>query len=404
MLRLASLTLCCTLILLACTDADSPAKPLLVSHSQSWPGERWQISTPEKEQLDGNAIALLDKELDSGLHGYVDSMHIIRHGRMVFESYYANDYQKINAPLITDESGPWNYFDVNWHPNYQGGELHTVQSSTKSFTSALVGIAIDRGDLSGVNASLGELLPHRNITDPQKAAITLDNILTMRPGFEWEEDVSYWNPLNDAIRVESTDDWVNYLLKKPMLHPQGSTYRYNSTNTQLMSEIISTATGQALDHYAQQLLFEPIGIKDYFWKEAPEGFTDAAGGLYLTPRDFARFALLYQTEGQWNGRQVISREWVTKSILPYVKDTYPGDPEFNVGYGYQWWIFKDGSDGLPVMYGSWGWGGQFALIVPDLDLVAVFTGWNVYEGSDYEYTYNLFYDRIVLPASKDSLN
>ena len=254
MTRISPFTLCCILMLVACADAESPGQTLLASDTQSWPGENWQLSTPEQEGLDGKAIALLDKEFQSGQHGYVDSMLIIRNGRMVFEAYYENDYQKINAALISNEPGPWNYYDINWHPYYQGSELHTVQSSTKSVMSALVGIAIDRGDLPGTSASLGELLPHRNINDPQKAAITLDNILTMRPGFEWEEDVSYWDPSNDAIRVESSDDWVAYLLNKPMAHDQGTTYKYNSTNTQLMSEIVSTATEQALDDYANQLL------------------------------------------------------------------------------------------------------------------------------------------------------
>jgi hypothetical protein len=90
-------------------------------------------------------------------------MLIIRNGRMAFEAYYENDYRTINADLVTGESGPWNYYDVNWHPFYKGSDLHTIQSSTKSFMSALVGIAIARGDLPGVSATLGELLPHRNI-------------------------------------------------------------------------------------------------------------------------------------------------------------------------------------------------------------------------------------------------
>ncbi|MBT3425410.1 MAG: serine hydrolase [Gammaproteobacteria bacterium] len=402
MTRFSALTLCSMLILVACTDAESPEKQRSVSHSQSWPDENWQLSTPEQEGLDGNAIATLDKEFRAGQHGYVDSMLIIRNGRMVFEAHYENDYQQINAPLITDESGPWNYYDTQWHPYYQGGELHTVQSSTKSFMSALVGIAIARGDLSGIDATLGELLPHRNIADPKKAAITLDNILTMRPGLEWEEDVSYWDPRNDAILVESTEDWVDYLLNKPMAHDQGTTYKYNSANTQLMSEIVSTATGQALDAYADQLLFGPIGISHYFWKDAPEGFKDVAGGLYFTARDFARFALLYQNYGLWNGHQVIPRAWVEASMQPHVIDTFPNDPDFNVGYGYQWWIFNDGTDGKPIMYGSWGWGGQFALIVPELDMIGVFTGWNIYDGLDYTYAYELFYDRIVLPAAPQS--
>jgi CubicO group peptidase (beta-lactamase class C family) len=389
------------LVLAACGQISPPDLPTAPTTARSWPDEDWQISTPEREGLDAQAIAQLDEELRFGKHGYVDSMLIIRNGRMVFEAYYENDYQTINADLVSGESGPWNYYDVNWHPFYKGSDLHTVQSTTKSFMSALVGIAIARDELPGVNATLGELLPHRNITNSQKAAITLDNILTMRPGFEWEEDVSYFDPRNDAIRVESTDDWVAYLLDKPLANDQGTTFKYNSTNTQLMSEMVSTASGRALDEYAEELLFGPIGIKNYFWKDAPEGFKDAAGGLYLESRDLARFALLYEREGEWDGRQIVPAEWVASSIQPRVEDTGPEDPDFNVGYGYQWWIYNDGSDGEPLMYGSWGWGGQFALIVAELDLIAVFTGWNIYDGTDHEYTFQLFYDRIVTPTAHD---
>lgn len=399
MARLPLLPLICILALAACEPNASTQPPANTTTDVSWPGESWQESTPEQEGLDGQAIAQLDEELRAGKHGYVDSMLIVRNGRMAFEAYYENDYQTINADLVTGESGPWNYYDVNWHPFYMGSDLHTIQSSTKSFMSALVGIAIARGDLPGVSATLGELLPHRRITDPEKAAITLQNILTMTPGFEWEEDVSYWDPRNDAIKVELTNDWVAYLLDKPLVHEQGTSYKYNSTNTQLMSEMVSTATGRALDEYAEELLFGPIGINDYAWKDAPEGFKDVAGGLYLKPRDLARFGLLYAREGEWDGRQVIPAEWVASSGKPHVADTAPDSPEFNVGYGYQFWVFNDGSDGKPVMYGSWGWGGQFALIAPELDLVGVFTGWNVYDGQDYVSTWQLFYDRVVVPTA-----
>lgn len=400
MSRFPWLGLFCVFALAACEPNTSLEPPAESTTAFSWPGESWQASTPEREGLDAQAIAQLDKELRAGKHGYVDSMLIIRNGRMAFEAYYENDYRTINADLVTGESGPWNYYDVNWHPFYKGSDLHTVQSTTKSFMSALVGIAIARGDLPGVSATLGELLPHRNIADPRKAAITLDNILTMTPGFEWEEDVSYWDPGNDGIQVESTDDWVAYLLDKPLAHDQGTTYKYNSTNTQLMSEMVSTATGRPLNEFADELLFGPIGIKDYFWKDAPEGFKDVAGGLYLKPQDLARFALLYEREGEWDGRQILPAEWVARSAEPHVADTSPANPDFNVGYGYQWWVYNDGTDGKPRMYGTWGWGGQFALIVPELDLIGVFTGWNVYEELEYEYAFQLFYDRVVLTSTR----
>jgi CubicO group peptidase (beta-lactamase class C family) len=283
-----------------------------------------------------------------------------------------------------------------------GSELHTLQSSSKSIMSALVGIAISRGDLPDVDAPLGELLPHRNITDPLKAAITLENILLMRPGFEWKENASYWDPKNDATLVELTDDWVAYLLDKPLATDQGTTFNYNSTNTQLLSEMVSTATGRSLDDYAEEVLFGPIGITEYFWKDAPEGFKDVAGGMYMKPRDFARFALLFERNGEWDGERIVTPEWVAKSAGPFIAETDPVDPELDWGYGYQWWTYELGKDGKPFMYGTNGWGGQLALIVPELDLIAVFTGWNIYDGQDHQSTYDLFYDRIVVPTEEAS--
>lgn len=394
-------SLACLLVLVTHEAFALPDQPDPVPSKYSWPGQTWEESNPAREGLDGRAIFQLNEEFREGKHGYVDSMLIIRNGRIVFEANYVRDYTAINAGRNTEESGPWNYYDVTWHPYYQGTDLHTIQSSTKSFMSALVGIAIARGALPGVSAPLGELLPHRQINDPEKAAISLENILTMRPGFQWLEDqVSYWDPTNDATLVELTDDWVGYLLEKPIATKQGSVFNYNSVGTQLMSEIVSTATGRDLGDYAEEVLFGPIGIETYFWKTAPEGFRDALGGLYLQPRDLARFAMLYERRGEWNGSQIVPSKWVECSIQSHVKDVNPDDPNDNLGYGYQWWIYNDGSDGRPVMYGTWGWGGQFGLIVPSLQMVAVFTGWEIYDESNRDFTFQLFYDRIVVPSAQ----
>ena len=116
---------------------------------------------------------------------------------------------------------------------------------------------------------------------------------------------------------------------------------------------------------------------------------DAASDLYLKPRDLARLAVLYERHGEWNGRQIVPAKWVERSIQSHVKDISLDDSTDNLGYGYQWWIYNDGSDGGPVMYGTWGWGGQFGLIVPSLQMVAVFTGWEIYDESNRDYTFQL---------------
>ena len=189
---------------------------------------------------------------------------------------------------------------------------------------------------------------------------------------------------------------MGYLLEQPLAEEQGTTYNYNSTNTQLMSEALTTATGIPASEYAEKYLFGPIGIKNYYWNSAPEGFTNAGGGLFLESRDLARFALLFEREGNWNGRQVIPKEWVERSRKSWVADVSPDDPDYDMGYGYQWWIYNHAGKGRPEMYGGWGWGGQFPLIVPDLGLVAVFTAWNIYEEQENARAFELFYDRIVL--------
>jgi CubicO group peptidase (beta-lactamase class C family) len=364
----------------------------------SWPGDTWEVSSPEAEGLDAGAIGQLDAEIRSGKHGFIDSMLIVRSGRIVFEANYEHDYSAANAGRKYPSPPPWDYFNADEYPWRHGTRLHSLQSTTKSFMSALIGIAIARGDLPDTNITLGELLPHRNIDDPEKAAIRLENILTMTPGFEWNEDVSYFDPANDATAVEQLDDWVAYLLEKPLAVEQGTQYNYNSTNTQLMSEALTKVTGRPLDEYAEEYLFGPIGIDSYHWNDAPEGFKNVGGGLFLEPRDLARFALLYERGGEWKGKQVIPGEWVQRSRTPWVADMYPEDPDYDWGYGYQWWIFNHAEPGKPEMYGGWGWGGQFPLIVPELGLVAVFTGWNIYEEEKHEYAFRLFYDRVVLSA------
>jgi CubicO group peptidase (beta-lactamase class C family) len=122
--------------------------------------------------------------------------------------------------------------------------------------------------------------------------------------------------------------------------------------------------------------------------------------MYLKPRDLARFGLLFERGGEWKGEQVVPAEWVAKSSEPIVQDTWPERPVRNGGYGYQWWIYKRGTYGKPFMCDTSGWSGQFALIVPELNLVGVFAGWKVYDGPRRESAVQLFYDRVVIPAAQ----
>lgn len=364
----------------------------------SWPQSGWVQSDPASEGMDAEAIGQLDAEIRAGVHGNIDSMMIVRFGRVVFQAEYERDYTEQHQDLSYPSAAPWDYLNQEAYPFRGFTQLHSLQSVSKSVMSALIGIAIDRGELPGLDATLGELLPHRNIVDPALRAIRLENLLTMTSGIQWNEEASYFDPTNDATASEATEDWVGFLLKKPRIKKPGEEFNYNSAVSQSLSEILATATGIPTNIYAERYLFEPIGIKDYYWNDAPEGFSNAGGGLFLAAADLARFTLLFAQMGEWNGRQVISREWIERSRTSWVT-AYP-DSGLEWGYGYQWWIYRQSSQSGSGMYGGWGWGGQFPLVVPDLGLVAVFTGWNIRDDADYAYPFDLFYDRIVLPLSQ----
>ena len=130
-------------------------------------------------------------------------------------------------------------------------------------------------------------------------------------------------------------------------------------------------------------------------KHSPKGLADVECGLYLSPRDMAKIVRLYQQGGRWNGRQIVPEQWVHNSLVPATVSTYPGEDIYEQwGYGYQWWVFTDYLG--QTAWGGSGYGGQYPVVVPGLDLIVVFTGWNIYEGSTTD-PLSLLRDRI-LPA------
>ena len=358
-----------------------------------WPEEKWARADPALLGLDPQALKLLDAEIRGGQHGNIDSMIIIRHGQVVFDQEYRWDYAEQHKDLTYPSPPPWDYLNVEAYPFHAGTDLHSLQSVSKSVMSALIGIAIARGDLPGTESTLGELLPHRYFADASVKDVLLESVLTQTSGIDWEEDVSYFSLENDATASEATDDWVGYLLSKPMTIEQGTLFNYNSATSQVLSEILATATGVPTDVYAKQHLFDPIGIRDYHWNSAPEGHANASNGLFLSASDLARFTWLFARYGQWQGKQIVPADWIVRSSNSWIP-VYPDEPD-GLGYGYQWWVYRHKTKSGPRMYGGWGWGGQFPLIVPELDLIAVFTGWNIRDDADYAYAFDLFYDRIV---------
>ncbi len=358
--------------------APAPGAP----QDAPWPTKGWATSTPEAEGLDAATLAALDREFAGGTFGQVTGMLVVRHGKVVFEKSYAHDFDRLFQGR-DQTRGPYNYYDPDWHPFYRHGPLHTMQSVSKSVTSALVGIAIRRGELPGVDARFLPYVDDFRLpdADPRRVDLTIKHLLTMTSGIKWDEStVAYTDPANSCAGMEKSDDWIQFVLDQPMADTPGTTFVYNSGATELLAHLLKKVTGKQADEYATEHLFAPLGITDTYWKRTPLGLSDTEGGLYLTARDLAKIGYLYLHDGVWDGRRLLPEGWVKASTTPLV-DTRPGQPRSRK-YGYQWWVLPYG-DGSRQAYAALGYGGQRLIVVPEHQLIAVFTGWNIYEHAEF---------------------
>lgn len=348
-----------------------------------WPTDGWQMTTPPAVGLDAKVLADFDADIGEGRYGYVDSMLVIRQGKIAFERYYGYDYGEIyrreastRGPLVVgDLTGPYNYFNDWWHPYYQDSTLHTMQSVTKSVTSVVVGIAVGRGEFPDLDTPVLEFFEQGSVAnvDERKERMTIRHLLTMSTGFDWNEDVPYIDPENTWSALQEASDWVQFTIDRPMQREPGEAFKYNSGATLILGHLFNLATGRDLEEYAVEHLFGPLGIDEYFWKRTPYGRADAQEGLYVSSRDIAKIAYLMLRQGRWENDQVLSEDWVkdsTDASIPVTEDR-------SWEYGYKWWLIHYEFNGEDrVAFAGLGFGGQLPIVLPELDLVLVVTGWN----------------------------
>ena len=351
--------------------------------------ETWPRAEPSAVGLDVAPVAALAAEVAAGDFGYVDRLLLVADGRLVFDERFDQDYVEISrgqsGPLgcgidACDEPGDvhdFNYLHPDRHPFYQGREVHTLQSVTKSVTSTLIGIAIQRGDIPGVDTPVFELLSDYDLdpVDPRVRDATLEDLLTMRLGIEWHETDRPPDDSNTTLQLEKSANWVEFTLSQPADADPGVKWAYNSGASHLMSAIILQATALTTAEYAEEYLFGPLGIRDYHWKQDPQGLPDTEGGLYLAAEDLARIGQLYLQDGVWEGERLLPEGWVAAATARQVDDIAPNNPNRNWGYGYQWWRLD--ASGLDVWAGL-GFGGQNLIVIPSRGLVGVINSWNVF--------------------------
>lgn len=316
----------------------------------------WKVSTPGEEGLDPNLVAEL--YLDAAALPKLYSVLVIRNGHLIAERYF-NDGSVDQKALL--------------------------QSATKSYTSALTGIALAQGHLTSVDQKMIDFFSEvaGEITDPRKKEITIRHLLQMRAGYPWEEtDPELWNGLLSG-------HYPRLIEAIPLLGDPGTQFNYSNISSNWLGIILARATGTNLRSFAQEHLLSPIGAEAGEWGTDADGHNNGCGNLHMTARDAARFGLLYLNGGIFEGRQIVPADWVEDSLRNYSEDTWVTHDRLDhlgtyfrdLGYGYQWWSAQVGDHDIDFAAGH---GGQLIILLHDLDMVIVATSYPFFLQHDSE--------------------
>ena len=324
-------------------------------------------STLERAESCDSLNAVMDKYVQSAKDQNlnIQSVMVLQHGKVLYEKW-------------------WN-----------GGEAqkpHVLNSVSKTFTSAAVGLAINEGLLS-LDDKLVSFFPDDLPAEPSEnlKKVTIRNLLTMNCGHDSE-------PSGD-----NGESWVKSFLAWPVQHEPGTYYCYNSRGTYMLSAIVQKVTGKKIVDYLQPRLFDPLGIEAPHWDESPEGINCGGWGLYLKTEDLAKMGQLLLQKGKWNGKQVLPEEYVTEATRAQVpcqpswiradkveeSGLTPENSDWVLGYGYQVWRCRHNA------YRADGAGGQYIIVIPDKDAVVI----NTADLQDMQAELNLVWD-YILPALK----
>lgn len=314
----------------------------------------WPPSTPAAEGLDPESIdAMLGWMRSSGMRFH--AVILLRNDRLVVEEYFA----------------PW-----------QRDSRQNLYSCAKSVLSTLCGIAQADGKLPPLDSSALARLPAGGgeARDTRALRIDFEQLLTMTSGMTFLR----------AVDMAEAEDQVAFALARPLAAEPGSRFIYTSAGPHLLSAVLQACVGQSARDYARQNLFAPLGIRDWSWEADGKGVTIGGAHLSLTAMDLARIGYLYLKRGDWFGKRVLPASWVEAATRTHSRPSGMGRAE-DSGYGYLWWVDEEWGG-----FSAHGAGGQYLLVVPHLDLVAVFTG--DLPAKDFPVPWDLF-RRYVLPAA-----
>lgn len=321
------------------------------------PDELIQTASLEEVGIDMSLIGLMD-QVHSKKFEHIHSIIITKNKKLVFEEYFHG---------------------------YDREYLHDIRSAFKSIASITMGKAMMKNSELKVTNTILDYYPEYDIKDAQKKKINIHHALTMSSGLQNEDE--------DKMQSENSD-WVKYKLDHPIEHEPGDKYQYSDGGINLLSGVMEVATNQYLPAFVQRELLTPMGISEFQMLTSPVGRGYLAGNFYLRPIDFTKFGLLMLNNGKWNGEQLIAKSWVEESTKPHIKGSNPK----NTDYGYLWKLLerKIGDKKVQTIE-AWGNGGQFLIIIPELDMTITFTGGNYNLFPEMERPFEIL-NTYILPA------
>lgn len=326
----------------------------------------WQTSSLKEEGVTTERINELmqiifdGKDQVKNVHGVL----LVKNGKLVLEEYYYGTYRN---------------------------HLHRIQSDTKSVISILMGIAVDEGIIKNVDQPVLDFFPEISPAklNADKRAITIEHLLMMAPGLQCRDSFRYgWRGI---LEMRQSEDWIQFMLDLPMAEAPGTRFEYCNGASFLLSAIIQKATGIKTLEFAEEHLFSHLEITDFRWPANPQGITIGWGEMRLKPRDMAKTGYMMLKGGSYKSKQIVSRNWVNESTRGHIKAG-------RYQYGYQWWRGKTIANNQIIdAFWAWGHGGQFIFVMPELDLVVVFTAKH-WENPGYsERAFNML-NRYIIPA------
>jgi CubicO group peptidase (beta-lactamase class C family) len=340
----------------------------------------WSVSLPEEQGLDPVPICAIEDRLRTWTASNVHAIVVARHGVLVYEKYLAGEDQLWGKPL--------------GRVVYEAGKLHDIRSVTKSITSLIVGIAVDRGWIKDLDASVFSFFPeYADLRTPEKDRITLRHLLMMATGLAWDESLPYSNPANSESQMYAARDPYRYVLERPVTDPPGEVYNYCTGASSLLGAVLRKATGKEIDQLQKEVLFGPLGITEAEWIKFDNGDVMSGGGLRLRARDLAKIGQLVLARGAWQGRQIVPASWIEESTAPQINGYG------TIFYGYQWWLGRSFVKHREIDWvAGVGYGGQRLFIIPSEDVIAVVLAGH-YDSSLLQDTVTrMVLNRGVLPA------